>query len=424
MSLTTFRSLQSMSSQSRLGTNALHRTGRLTAGIALGLSVCLLVCSKAEANTFEFQKVVDTNTSIPNGTENFAGFVFPALDKNNVAFRGLGSSPEPEPGIQFKGIYIKAGNTLKVVADTNTPIPNSIGNFADFSEPSLDGTNVAFTGIDSSFRRQGIYTNFRGSLNVVADINTPIPNGIGNFTDFNSFRSPVIDKDRIAFEGSGSSGSGIYIKVGNTLKVVADTNTPIPGGTGNFSDFGDVSLDDKDIAFESLGSSEQGIQVQGIYTSIGGTLKVVADRNTPIPRSTGNFTSFANSSLDDGNVVFRGFGSSERGIYIKEVGGTLKVVVDNNTPIPGGTGNFTFFNNPSLDAGNVAFEAFSSNSELGIYTTLGGSLRKVIAPNDSLDGKIIGIVSIGPEALSGNRIAFTAGFTDGSGGIYIATLRK
>jgi hypothetical protein len=259
---------------------------------------------------------------------------------------------------------------------------------------------------------------------VVVDTNTPIPGGIGNFTDFNSSRSPAIDKDRIAFEGSGSSGSGIYIKVGNTLKVVVDTNTPIPGGTGNFSDFGDVSLDDKDIAFESLGSSEQGIQVQGIYTSIGGTLKVVADRNTPIPRSTGNFTSFANSSLDDGNVVFRGFGSSERGIYIKEVGGTLKVVVDNNTPIPGGTGNFTFFNNPSLDAGNVAFEAFSSNSELGIYTTLGGSLRKVIAPNDSLDGKIIGIVSIGPEALSGNRIAFTAGFTDGSGGIYIATLRK
>jgi hypothetical protein len=51
-------------------------------------------------------------------------------------------------------------------------------------------------------------------------------------------------------------------------------------------------------------------------------------------------------------------------------------------------------------------------------------LTKVIAPNDSLDGKIVSSVSIGREALNRNRIAFAVGFTDGSAGIYIATLKK
>ncbi len=65
MSLTTVGSLQPKSSQSLLSTNTLRKTGRLATSLALGLSVCLLVSSKAEANTFEFQKVVDTNTPIP-----------------------------------------------------------------------------------------------------------------------------------------------------------------------------------------------------------------------------------------------------------------------------------------------------------------------------------------------------------------------
>jgi hypothetical protein len=412
MSLTTVKSLQFKSSLLRLGTNALHRTGRLSAALALGLSVCLLVSGKAEANTFEFTKIVDTNTPIPGGTGNFTGFLNPPfLDKRNVAFHGFGPSEQ-------RGIYISVDGKLNVVADTKTPIPGGQGNFNFVDFPSLDNQNVAFQGRDSS-NQSGIYTNIGGKLNVVADTKTPIPGGQGNFTlvDF-----PFLDNQNVAFVGRNSSDQlGIYKNIGGKLSVVADTKTPIPGGQGNFTSFSVSStfLDNRNVAFVGYGSSQQ-----GIYINIGRQLKVVVDTSTPIPNGTGNFAGFGGVSLDKKDVAFTGFDSSgtQRGIYTT-IGGKLKVVVDTSTPIPNGIENFAGFGSISLDNGNLAFGGIGSSSAGGIYTTLGGSLRKVIAINDSLDGKIVSSLTSERQALSGNRISFTAGFTDGSGGIYIATLK-
>ncbi len=420
MSLTTVRSLQSMSSQSRLGTNALHRTGRLSAGLALGLSVCLLVSSKAEANTFEFQKVVDTNTPIPGGIGNFAGFGFPALDNRNVAFQGEGPYDEQQGIYTQAGIYIKVGDELRVVADRNTPTPGGSANFDNFYV-TLDKRNLAF------LEQQGIYANIDGKLKVIADHYTPIPGGTENF---NGLSAPSLDSGNVAFAGSGSfdeqqgiyNQAGIYIKAGDELRVVADRNTLIPGGTGNFIFFGNPSLDNGNVAFEGYGGSSFPPSQQGIYIKVGNKLKLVADRDTSIPGGAGNFATLGYPSLDKGDIAFVGSDSSFRGGIYANFGDKLKVIADRNTPIPGGTGNFIGFSAPSLDSGNVAF-AGGDPTQPGLYTTLGGSLRKVIAPNNSLDGKTVSSVAINREALSGNRIAFFVAFTDGSKGIYTATLK-
>jgi hypothetical protein len=227
-----------------------------------------------------------------------------------------------------------------------------------------------------------------------------------------------LDNRNVAFVGGSSSEQqGIYTKIGGTLNVVADTNTPIPNGTGNFAGFVDFSQDNQNVTFVGYNSSQS-----GIYTNIARELKVLADRNTPIPNGAGNFASFGGLSLDKKDVAFLGFDSSNQtGIYTK-IGGKLNVVADTNTPIPGGTENFIGFGIPSLDKGNVAFLGFGS-SIAGMYTTLGGSLTKVIAINDSLDGKIVNSLNSEREALNRNRIAFFVGFTDGSQAIYIATLK-
>ena len=60
-------------------------------------------------------------------------------------------------------IYIKIGGKLQVVADTNTAIPSGVGNFTGFQTPSLSNGSVAFTGFGSS-GLSGIYTNAGGSL--------------------------------------------------------------------------------------------------------------------------------------------------------------------------------------------------------------------------------------------------------------------
>jgi len=155
------------------------------------------------------------------------------------------------------------------------------------------------------------------------------------------------------------------------------------------------------------------------------TFTKVADSSTPVPGGSGNFAGFNfEPSLDRGNVAFQGSGSSfgQQGIYT-DIGG-LGVVADTSTAIPGGSGNFVSTNRPSLDGGDVAFKGFGSigtSGDHGIYTDIGGSLMKVVDLSDMLDGKTLSFLSSGGEALSGNQIAFFAQFTDGSKGIYVAT---
>lgn len=151
----------------------------------------------------------------------------------------------------------------------------------------------------------------------------------------------------------------------------------------------------------------------------------VADRNSPIPGGIGNFTAFFDPSISGGMVAFVGLGASgQEGLYLSN-GQSLLPVADRNTPIPGGVGNFTFFRRataPALDGENVAFVGSGSGGQLGIYTTLGGTLSKVIDLNDQLDGRRIIGLSLDPEALSGDQIAFTATFPGFSQEIYVAQL--
>lgn len=163
----------------------------------------------------------------------------------------------------------------------------------------------------------------------------------------------------------------------------------------------------------------------GKAAAISFTFEKIVDTNTPIPGGTGTFRSLDAPSLDNGNVAFAGFGGGrnfvQSGIYTN-IGGALNVVADTNTPIPGGTGTFGGFDDPSLDNGNVAFAGFNADDgQSGIYTNNGGALVEVTARGNLLDGKSVTAVFFGKEGLSGNQIAFNSIFDDGSSGVFVAT---
>lgn len=406
--------LQAKSAQWHQAALALAEKTGAIAPLVTSLALTLLTSGTAAAAEFTFTKIVDTNTPIPGWTGNFFEFADLSLDKGNVVFYGVGTWGQ-------QGIYTTVDEMTKVIADRNTPIPGGTGNFTSFSlisPPLLRDGKVVFGG--SGIEQQGIYIGVGGSLNVVADRNTPIPGGTGNFLLFSSLS--LDDDGTIAFAGYRYEQAGVYTNVNGVFNVVADRNTPMPGGSGNFTSLVYPSLDNGSVAFRGnrFESNEEAICI-----TVDGVFKVVADLNTPIPGGTGNFTFLNRLSLDDGNVAFVGSGSGQQGIYTN-VGGTLNVIADRNTPIPGGTGNFTFFSNPLLDNGNVVFNG--NGQEGGIYTNLGGSLTKVAARGDVLDNKIVssvgnlGFSSGGGASISGEQIAFIARFTDGSKGIYIATL--
>ena len=399
----------------------------MSASRARWLVVCVLTLEgllggrTAVAQPITYRLIADTNTPVPGGTGSFTKLDrHPSARGGNVAFRAEGSDGQV-------GAYTDIGGVLGLVADTNTSIPGGTGSFSAIGREASFGGTLSFDGINLAFRglgasdQDGIYTNEGGTLRAVADTNTPIPGAAGTFLGFRF--DPSIDSGNIAFAGSDTtvtySADGVYTEIGGMLDVVADSSTPIPGGSGNFSGFDIVSMDGTDTAFRAFAPS-----YIGLVTYIDGAFNVVMDLSTPIPGDTETFTLFGAATLDGGNVVFLGGKNADlTGVYT-DLGGTLRVVADKNTSVPRGTGKFTdFFFGPvaAIDNGNIAFMGARFN-EAGMYAEMQGSLMKIVDETDTLGTDSAILLDGGPEALGGNEAAFWAGFADGSEAIFVATI--
>ena len=183
---------------------------------------------------------------------------------------------------------------------------------------------MAFFGYGNS-NQSGVYSDVGGTLHAVANTSTPIPNGVGNFTSFLVFFADLFvaaadgsfNSGNVAFPALGSGGQqGIYSDVGGSLQSVADISTPIPNGSGFFTAFGSPSLDSGNIALQGYGSNGQ----TGIFTNIGGTLAPVVTNGTSIDGKTVSGLSMSTRSLSNGNVAFEASFSSGAGsgIYVAE----------------------------------------------------------------------------------------------------------
>lgn len=367
---------------------------------------------------FTLSKIVDTFTPIPDDVGNFTSVGSSAIDGNTLVFNTTTTSEQ-------QGIYKISDGVPSKIADKNTAVPGSNFTFSSFSAPVIDRGNVVFGAIgsnSSSFIR-GIYIQ-RGEMEVVVDSNTPLPGGGRNFSDFPNY---ALDGGNVAFRGFAFDQDGIYLSRDGAVQVIASRNTPIPGGTGNFLNFGGVALDGDNVVFSTQGQGQQ-----GVYQSRDGSLQVVADTNTTIPGGVGNFTRFSNPGIDGNNVVFGGFGTnSQQGIYISRAG-VLQLVVNNNTKITDSRRTFDSFSDPVIDGDIVAFlgsvnvpnSNFTSTTSgpIGIYVYKGDTLLKVVDLNSRLDGKRISSLSLGRDAINAGSLTFTAIFTDGSRGIYRADL--
>ena len=375
---------------------------------------------------FGFTKIADTRTPVPDGVGEFITFSRPAIDGNDVVFKGR------DAVTLAYGIYIFNGGTLVKVVDKSTPVPeNPSISFTGFDgNVSIENGVIAF---EAYFRiadsnQEGVYTATGGMLTKVADtITTTIP-GTGKI--FSSVDAPSLSYGKVVFQGKDASGfGGIYSDVSGTLEMVVDANSTVPGYTVTFGSFdGDISLDGDSAGFEGKFKVVDA-NSRGIYIASEGTITKIADSiTTMVP---GGYSVFAKDldepSLDGGHVVFIGEDglTGQEGIYTN-LGGPLSVVADENTTIPGTERTFTDFDddNCSIEGNNIVFKGYSHGSG-GIYAKIDGSLFKVISEGDTLDGKLVSNVRVSfDRALSGDRVAFRAIFVDGSVGIYVAQVCK
>jgi hypothetical protein len=282
-----------------------------------------------------------------------ANFSAPAIDDGHLAFWATGPNGR-------QGLYTgRIGGPFDLVVDDTTPVPGTTAPLMSFgTEFGFEAGRVAFGGFNDEVR--GAYLFENGAIRRIADTNTPLPSGTGNFylLGLPSGLTPSVDNSQVVFAAVGqNSQAGVYLSSGGALTRIADKNTPVPGGAGTFSSFFSPVVHNSRIAF--VDSALDGLY---LHHTDNGTLSLVADSGTAMPGRNENFRDF--NSLGRGldmhsdAIAFLGTGATAAGVYRFNIAsGALTAIADTDTVAPGGgLAKFErYFNAVSVDNGAVAF---------------------------------------------------------------------
>lgn len=251
----------------------------------------------------------------------------------------------------------------------------------------------------------------------VVDTNSPIPGGIGNFifftdpfTTFSLDGRPAvsIENGTVVFSGSGAFGQrGIYSAAGGgSITTIADTNTALPDRSGNFRLFGTPSISQRNVAFPA--SDEISPVARGaFFVSRESPIKTIANQNTPVPGGIGSFRGIGGVLLDHRKVAFEYSSVGKDRIFVSNNGGHITLVADSI--------DFGVFDGLSFKDGIVAFIA---NQKSIFAATVGSSPMLVVDlgtfPNPGGGTLLTGF----NPSIDDSAIAF---LVQGDG-IYIATV--
>lgn len=158
-----------------------------------------------------------------------------------------------------------------------------------------------------------------------------------------------------------------------SFQRIADADTPGMGWVAPVS-FSAPALDQGRVAFNAYEVSRH-----GTYLYHQGSVSVVADSDTTIPGSADTYGFFGGGpDLSGENVAFLAYDSLGFPIYSARIGGVLGVVADQTTPAPGGGGPIAIDYSipPSIEGSHVVFRGTLGpdvvvwGSENGVLSTL------------------------------------------------------
>jgi hypothetical protein len=191
------------------------------------------------------------------------------------------------------------------IADFDTPVPGDSGTLERISDVAYDDGSFAFRSLRlrETGNREGVYASFNlGSVELIADMDTSVPQGEGTFR---SFCGVAIDGTNVAFVARGDgTQQGVYLARSGELQKIADYDTPVPGRTETFRRFEcQVGFDDGRIVF---GGSHSVASVSGgIFLYENGSLTKVIERGDTLDGLTvRQARMYGDKTLNGNDLVF------------------------------------------------------------------------------------------------------------------------
>jgi hypothetical protein len=427
--------------------------------------------------------VVRQGDTVPGTNLNFGGLSLPILnDAGQIVFRARLNGPDVTTRNDF-GIVSDANGVVGLVAreGDSAPVARTGVRFDSFVNEAIvmnNAGNTAFattltgTGV-TTLNDVGIYSASGDMRNLVARKDIFAPVGEPDVAFRFSFSKPVLNgSGQLAFsailKGTGvdlANDTGLFSYSGDTLSLVVREGAPIANaGPGvNLGHIGDPTLNDAgETAFWATvaGVGVDSTSNTGIFSVSANTLNLVAREGDAAPGAGAGvkLSEFDSPVLSDtGRVAFfadlagTGLNGRNDSGLLTESNGELSLLAREGAQTPGTQQgvNFRGFGPPTLNgADQVAFGAVltgagvNSTNDMAIFATdQTDILRLVVREGDLFDvdpaplatdfrtinsvGFIPGSGDSDGRSRSFNdagQLAFKLGFTDGTEGVFVATI--
>ena len=274
------------------------------------------------------ERMIGSSDTVPGTGNSFGSFnsVPYAYQNGKLAFVGGNA--------QSSGVFVTNGTNIDARAQRLDSVPGRNGSiFFGFSNPKIHNNEVVFQGAFGAFTSGVYHADENGVSKVFDSVDNRLLPGSAN-RNLRNFFVNEFDGSNVLFAGGQSgSGQGIYKStLSGSISLVADTETAIPDGVGNFTSF-DVrfsQMDEGGVVFHGRGDNNQ----NGIYLAKNGTITTIADFNTLDPSGTSVFTNLNGSVIDGDRVFFQGIGAFGHGVFMWE-DGALSTIVSRDDVIDG-----------------------------------------------------------------------------------------
>ncbi|MEO1574058.1 MAG: thrombospondin type 3 repeat-containing protein [Pseudomonadota bacterium] len=327
------------------------------------------------------------------------------------------------------GAALASPFSLERVIDTGTVVPgNETETFARVDEPPRvsDGRMFLSMFYDPILLIEGLYTVKPGEAPVeIALQGGPMPDGVGTISRFATLGFDISGDNLVyTVKRDSTDQDVVFVRRGDVDELVVELDvTPLPDSPSDtFSAVGSsdtFALDGDAFVFEGFGSAGQ----NGIYLYTGSEITTLVQTGDISPDGSTFSSSLDEPSLDGGNVAFeaRTNDSTVQGVFAL-YNSTLRTVATSAMVAPGGTANFNFSDNPQIDDAFVVFGASRVDSGSGIFradlSNTPATLEAIVLEGDPVPGfPSEQFLDFGDEGVSmgGQLITFDARFTNTMG---------